>query len=757
MPETIQDVIQELRQSQELSPQHQELLQAIDALERASAPFRRFRRRSKLPLVKAADRARLMGLHQQIGRKAEALLEGEDGPHLKNIVRKLSNLASQNYRALLRYDPTQPKLLDSIEEEARTLVIHVGNDEIKNKKWGANLSQRTPLSIFDNRGNKITGMFTEKTELRIAEDFDRFVEQFIEDSPAQEQDSLRQIFQVVNEKLNDPAFLRENVTIEGKYPFSEDRGRNLLSVLQFMGKEKDKKGNHYINPLAVTAVIRKLLPQEMKLQFTEEMGERLAPPLYKIRTRLAINHLDAGIPDGARLDTRNAAMSTVADLLGLPNLLARARPMKLVKADGTEIEGTFMELAKGMDPGNLPSKAQHIGMDSLLQTDGSGYRTLGDLQVLDYLCGNVDRHAGNLCYQFDEYNSFTGGQGFDNDCSMGTLTLKDGNGMNRLVGTKRMMAVSQRTYERIMQLQPAVLKYALRGYGLSEKELDAAGKRLTTLQTDLRREKQFYEEYDRSHRDRPLLKGHVRILKDDQWKNYLDRDYYMTPKPENPNELQQTENLFGIACARIMKMSEKYQKQEKAYENLSKMIGLGHKNRAVPSTAFREFKIAESVSKGLSKRSWWGFSSENYDRMQTAVENYLKAQKRLNQRLQSADSEEAKRRADYHRERDAVVTREDLEQLRRLSQAMRDTARTYLDGKLTNNGQLPANASDYTKRRVDIARLVLQFGEEGVTIRPEEERLAQENETKAAGAAQRRQQALQPEAAPAPAAAALNH
>ena len=143
--------------------------------------------------------------------------------------------------------------------------------------------------------------------------------------------------------------------------------------------------------------------------------------------------------------------------------------------------------------------------------------------------------------------------------------------------------------------------------------------------------------------------------------------------------------------------------------------------------------------------------------MQTAVENYLKAQKRLNQRLQSANSEEAKRRADYHRERDAVVTQQDLEHLTQLSRAMRDTAQTYLDGKLTNNGQLPANASDYTKRRVDIARLVLQFGEEGVAIRPEEERLAQENEAKATDAAQRRQQALQPEPAPAPAPAALNH
>ncbi|MBR6119702.1 MAG: hypothetical protein IKQ04_05220 [Oscillospiraceae bacterium] len=750
MPETIQDVIQELRQSQELSPQHQELLQAIDALEQASAPFRRFRRRSKLPLVKAADRARLMGLHQQIGRKAEALLEGEDGPHLKNIVRKLSNLASQNYRALLRYDPKEPKTLDSLEAEARTLVVHVGAGEIKNQKWGKNLSQRTPLAIYDSKGKKISGLFTEKTELRIAEDFDRFVEQFIEDSPAQEQDSLRQIFQVVNEKLNDPAFLRKNVTIEGKYPFSEDRSRNLLSVLQLMGKEKDKKGNHYINPLAVTAVIRKLLPQEMKLQFTEEMGERLAPPLYKIRTRLAINHLDAGIPDGARLDTRNAAMSTVADLLGLPNLLARARPMKLVKPDGTVIEGTFMAAAKGLDSGNLPARALRINEDSLIQTNGNGFRDIGDLQVLDYLCGNVDRHPGNLCYQFDEYNSFTGGQGFDNDCSMGTLTLKDGNGMNRLVGTKRMMAVSQRTYERIQQLQPAVLKYALRGYGLSEAELEAAGQRLTTLQTDLKREKEFYREYDRTHRGKPLLTDHVRILKDNQWMDYDAEDFYVSEDPEDPKKSVVTENLFLSATNQVKRLGAKYQKQQKAFENLNNLVAVGSKNRAVPSTALREYSLADHVSRTLSKRSWWGFSSDNYDRLQTAVENYRKAQKRLNERLKSAGSEDARRRADYHRERDAVVTQQDLEHLTQLSRAMRDAAQTYLTGKLTNHGQLPANASEYTRNRVEAAEMVLRFANERLQIRPEEQRMAQENEARAQSESLRHGEALQPEPAPAP-------
>ena len=80
--------------------------------------------------------------------------------------------------------------------------------------------------------------------------------------------------------------------------------------------------------------------------------------------------------------------------------------------------------------------------------------------------------------------------------------------------------------------------------------------------------------------------------------------------------------------------------------------------------------------------------------------------------------------------RDAVVTQEDLARLQQLSVRMKNAARTYLNGKLVN-GQVPADASDYTKQRIQAARLILDYGAQGEEIRPEEIRKAEANEAEA--------------------------
>lgn len=130
MPDlTLQELYQQLREAEQPSPAHNELIQAIDALHQATLPFRRFQGRKKLPTVKARDKARLMELHQQIGVKAEALLAGGDSQALKELVKKIAALSSRNYNALLQYNPNVPRTLDSLEEESRTVVLHVGRDE----------------------------------------------------------------------------------------------------------------------------------------------------------------------------------------------------------------------------------------------------------------------------------------------------------------------------------------------------------------------------------------------------------------------------------------------------------------------------------------------------------------------------------------------------------------------------------------------------------------------------------------------------
>lgn len=742
MPEpTIKDLYKQLSQAETLTAAHVELNWAIEELERAAEAFRRFLGRKQLPRVKAADRENLMRLHREIGLKAEALLAGNDRPAVKELVRKLEALSAANYRALLEYDPAKkPLTLDSIEEGSRTLTLHLGPEENNAESWGGALSERRPLSFYDEKGNKISGLFTKKSELRILDSFQAALDEALAKTPPEKRDAAKAFFDHVRDSVSKPEVMRRIVN-QPDFPFTEDPAHNICTLLKYIGTNVED-GKRVIDPMPFGIVLRKLLPREQQEDFDMDHATRLAEALTPRRSALVINHGTAKIPENSRLDNRNAAMSTVADLLGMPEVLARAKPMRLKLADGTEIEGTFMEQAKGLDLKNLSDQAQFVDEGSLEGTNGKGFRSLANLQVLDYLCGNVDRHAANLAYQFDKNHKFIGVQGFDNDASFGVFDLQDGKGHNRLTGTKHLVAVPRKTYERIMQLNPATLKYALRGYGLSEEELNAAGARLNTLKKDLRREKEYYENYDRTHRDRNLQEEHVRILEDNQWEDYEARDFYVSEKTNSNNEHRLMPNTFSLALSKIEGMSAQYARQEKAYKDLSKTIAVGIENRANASTPGREQKKSAALSQLLSKRTWWGFSSPQYRAMERAVKAYTDYQKQIDERLRKAGSEDAKRGARYEREREAVVTQADLERMRTLSANMKNAAQTYLDGKLVG-GLIPDGASEYTKRRIAIAMQVASYGEQGSEIRQEERQQAERNEAQAGERSTRRRENLE--------------
>ena len=726
MAPTFQELFQQLKTMQDRSPDQEALITALERLEQRALPLRRFQGRKQLPTVKVQDRNELLNLHQAVGNAAEQLLNSEqESKELKDMVRKLSALSSQNYKALLQYDPAKrPRSLEAIEEGVRTITLHVGKDELQDNTLGANLSERMPLAFYDEKGNKISGVFTKKKIFQVTAPFFKEMNAAVENAPPEYQDVLRKtvdFFQKNIDNLSGPP-IENNRAAQPLVP--GQAADNVISLL-VAATEKTHEGKK-IKAIPLTAAFRSFLPKDLQLQLQPDMLIDLAENLTGIRSELTMNRQAARIPDGGRIDTRNSAMSTVADLLGMPNLVARSKPMKLVDANGVEQEGSFMELAKGFDIKNLPPEADGIDKRSLLRTNGMGFRDLANLQVLDYLCGNVDRHGANLSYQFDKNGKFCGVQAFDNDCSMGDFFMGNRKGRNRMVGTKDMRAIPRSSFNRIMNLTPPMLKYALRGFGLSEPELEAAGQRLNDLQTALSDDLTFYRNHDaRNPGQKKLVPGHIRVLEDKDWSKYKMAEF---TKDEEGKEV---DNLFSLANSQIRKMGKIYEDQMGDFRDLSETIAVGISNRANPSTPARESVKAAGLQKLLNDRSYWPFTSPQYRNMQEAVKRYADYMKQIQNRIKTASSEENRRKSNFRQERDAVVSPEELERMRQLSEQMRSTAQTYLDNKLTNNGQLPRDASDYTKKRVEAARQVLEYGTQGHLIRDEERLQAQANLTEA--------------------------
>ena len=71
-----------------------------------------------------------------------------------------------------------------------------------------------------------------------------------------------------------------------------------------------------------------------------------------------------------------------------------------VEIDGVEVDGVFMESAEGTDINRLKKDDPIFQANFKSFENPEALQQVVDLQVLDFICGNIDRHLGNMFYQF---------------------------------------------------------------------------------------------------------------------------------------------------------------------------------------------------------------------------------------------------------------------------------------------------------------------------------------------------------------------
>ena len=185
---------------------------------------------------------------------------------------------------------------------------------------------------------------------------------------------------------------------------------------------------------------------------------------------------------------RSAAMSVMSDMLGMPGVLARSKVAKIRTDDGDKT-GVFTEWGEGADIMIAQRKNDILPDHAGKRHDFNSARVLksaADLQVLDFICGNVARTANNLLYQFEEINgvqTLVGIQGVDNYNSFGRTTGEiDDNKMPR-IDALRVMTRSMA--DKVLSLTREEFSYSL--YGLVKQEyIDAAWNRTVRLQNKIR-------------------------------------------------------------------------------------------------------------------------------------------------------------------------------------------------------------------------------------------------------------------------------
>ncbi len=465
------------------------------------------------------------GLEQAYDELHGACLEYLDGKGPKRFssygqgrlhcVQEIDRIISLDLKGLSALPTTgsTTKTLKDILAEARAADVNV-DDPTAVHTVGGQMSQRIPLQVAELSQDR-AGFFTGASQV----DFGRLF------SEMRKKDRYAGLGPILDKIGSDPNTIGLQIEEALEYYVREYRKTGHKNVNQAAVLETMKKdGNIWRLPVFQQILLNHGLPVEelRKLYADTEGTKAYAELIGDIIDQIGpymMNHKYALIPDGEDLSKRNVGMTRVGDLLGMKGLIARAETMSLNVGSETK-QGVFMEKAVGEDISHLTLDSSMAKNPEKLSMDSASLtRQLSDLQVLDYLCGNIDRHMGNVLYHTEEIDGktvVTGITGIDNDMSFGLIDGADKQWRSRLVRPEDMMFMRQSTADAVKGLSKESLALALQDLNFTPEEVAAAQGRLEALQKRIRLDQDYFRGKDAN----VIAKGHIHILPDDQFDQF---------------------------------------------------------------------------------------------------------------------------------------------------------------------------------------------------------------------------------------------
>ena len=475
------------------------------------------------------------------GKKAEGKEKQKNKKDYKQILAQndvLTGLLGKDFEAFNKASEDDNEYtIDEIYDKSRVdSSFMVDPDEVKEKVGGA-LSERIPVTLIKG-DKKIKGYFTPDTTVK------------------SEETSQQEAYIKISEKYGKMADFMDFDTLKSI-------SKNILSnksLYQILATSKNFF--HYLNYEEQYRLFALNLPAEQKQYFNTQEKMRVMIDVLgefaKIANASSIDK-NVGIKKGRNVNRRNAAMSSVAEVLGCSNLIAHSENVS-IKLDGTnETKGTFMLEAKGTDCMKADPNSETLKLGAGSCDKVSLKKQIADLQALDYICGNPDRHGGNVLYKIGKGNNnrlfILGIQGIDNDTSFGTGIYK--NVRLNSVQLDMMNVITKDMAERIMNLTPDKLKQVLYGKKLTKKEIDRATERLKQFQKKLIDDQ---KEYAKGYKKGYLLPGRIKIVDDQELSELRMEDLSKTPHPKKHNLFSRV-NAYSNIMNSIKCIDENFEKE----------------------------------------------------------------------------------------------------------------------------------------------------------------------------------------------------
>lgn len=504
----------------------------------------------------------------------------------------------------------------------------------------------------------------------------------------------------------------------------EDNPHMILELMKACRKNPGNAGDGTMSTDKIAQEIAKVNGidvDQVKTSIGQKGLNTLAKSMRDEVFSVAIKTTEVEMTDKCRIDKKNTGMSIIADLLGISRVVCHAQSMKLKTGDGQYVDGTFMAMAKGVDPNYPTREGIRAGKHSL--DHGSGLEDIADLQVLDYLGLNVDRHAGNMFYQFDEDGYLIGVQGIDNDTSLGTdVPQKMKERIRNSNVPMSMGVISKKTADRIMALKPEELAFALRGT-IDEESIDACVMRLRVMKGNI----QHWREQAALDAQKPGYDP--KKIKFGKLTEYTSEDFRNISK-ENLDTLKskKVHNHFYEISEVMNRIPPRVRPENKP---LSAAL-LGEENRATMGGVVGQIKKADYMAKQLDGKThfWRGSSSQNYQDIEKAVKKYKELQETILKRMGTCKDKIEDGSTNPEDAYGQYVNMQDMKKMKKALLNIKTAANKYATEKrqeLADKGKVPDD-DKYIKARIDFADEISAYVDSQLEISEAEKKTLDSND-----------------------------
>ena len=463
-----------------------------------------------LPEMDQRAKLELRESYQRALREAAPLLSEEDtgeiGSQMRRIARELTPLLQADADALDQVDVSKtPMKLPEIIGKGRELAVELPNDPASQVSGSSNTRQYIRA---EGPGGSETGYFTPTVQAAPTKEYGELLDRLQAKYPAYAQiigemrgKDLAQLGGVISLDTN-PFLMLDGQTAQEK--------RNEMEAFWF---------NQFYQPLGFRGdQIGPLASRRDYQLFTEELFSGLKP------IRRSYNNYIRGdgflqVREGANLDRRNLAMYRMAGLMHKPELVPATRPMTVIQ-NGQPVTGTFMAEAQGTDISRVKEGDPIFGYQPENLENPAVLPDIAAMQALDFVCGNVDRHAGNFLLRFDPKEGadarLVGITLIDNDMSFSHAGAEGRKPGTRFIRPEEMGVIGEEVYHSLRIITREQMEMMLSDCGLSREEIDQAWERKEALVRKIETDKAYFADKEPGYTE----VGKLRLVKEGEWQNY---------------------------------------------------------------------------------------------------------------------------------------------------------------------------------------------------------------------------------------------